>query len=63
MFLGCKGIRHVPYSVSQEIGNKYCWSGVCRGKGELIAKIDREFYADKLSYIKERPGHEIHEIL
>ncbi|MEA3441147.1 MAG: sodium/glutamate symporter [Chloroflexota bacterium] len=27
LFLGCEGIRHVPYSVSHEIGNEYCWSG------------------------------------
>ena len=31
-----------------EIGNEYCWSGVCRGKGRAHSK-KKEFHADKMS--------------
>ena len=43
LFLSCTGIRHVPYSAIQEIGNEYCWSGVCRGKGRAHSQKKRGF--------------------
>jgi len=49
LVLGFKGVRHVAYSVSQEIGNEYFWRGVCLGK-ERAHSQKKGFNADKLRY-------------